>query len=178
MAGCEAMKAITLWNPWAYFVWLAGHPDPEIAKLGKRIETRSWYTSYRGPLAIHSAKIGPAVGEELCEADPHFRAALKAAGIEFTGDIPLKALMPCGAVLCTCRMVDCLWIGNTHLREYYNRQKHGIKAPLPTGNELAFGDYTPGRYAWILEDIKQLPEPVPARGRQGLWGWEPEVQHG
>jgi hypothetical protein len=32
----------------------------------------------------------------------------------------------------------------------------------------------PGRYAWILEDIKPLPEPIPARGAQGLWNWEPE----
>lgn len=39
------MKAISLWNPWAYLVWLKGHPDPEIAKLGKGNETRSWYTS-------------------------------------------------------------------------------------------------------------------------------------
>lgn len=41
------------------------------------------------------------------------------------------------------------------------------------GREYVFGDYTPGRYAWILEDVKQLPEPIPAKGHQGLWNWEP-----
>lgn len=40
------MKAITLWQPWASLM------PPEI----KRIETRSWATSYRGPLAIHAGK--------------------------------------------------------------------------------------------------------------------------
>jgi hypothetical protein len=39
------MKALTLWQPWA---WLLFH--------GKDIENRSWRTHYRGPLAIHSAR--------------------------------------------------------------------------------------------------------------------------
>jgi hypothetical protein len=39
------MKAISLWNPWAYAV-----------PLGlKGVETRSWATNYRGPIAIHAA---------------------------------------------------------------------------------------------------------------------------
>lgn len=40
------MKAVSLWNPWA----------AAIAAGIKKIETRSWTTSYRGPLAIHAAK--------------------------------------------------------------------------------------------------------------------------
>lgn len=27
-----------------------------------------------------------------------------------------------------------------------------------TDQERAFGDYTPGRYAWLLADIRALPE--------------------
>lgn len=38
---------------------------------------------------------------------------------------------------------------------------------------LAFGDYTPGRWAWKIEDVELLPEPVPARGALGLWAWTP-----
>lgn len=40
------MKAITLHQPWASLM----------AAEIKRIETRSWGTSYRGPLAIHAGK--------------------------------------------------------------------------------------------------------------------------
>lgn len=178
------MKTITIWNPWAYFVWLAGHHDPEIAKLGKRIETRSWYTAYRGPLAIHAAKAIPSFAEELCETELYFKIALRGAGIKFIGDVPLKTLIPCGAVLCTCKLVDCLKVRTTRVvkrdgrptRVAFLEAKNSLKEV--TGRELAFGDYAPGRYAWILKDIKQLPEPVPARGRQNLWEWEPEVQHG
>jgi hypothetical protein len=177
------MKAITLWNPWAYFVWLAGHPDPEVAKLGKHNETRSWYTSYRGPLAIHAGKTIPAFAEELCETELYFKIALRGAGIKFTGDIPLKTLIPCGAVLCTCKLVGCLRVratriakrGGRPVRVAYLEAKNSLVEV--TGRELAFGDYAPGRYAWILEDIKPLPEPIPARGQQGLWNWEPEVSY-
>ena len=40
------MKAITVWQPWASLL-VSGR---------KRYETRSWATSYRGPIAIHAAK--------------------------------------------------------------------------------------------------------------------------
>lgn len=39
------MKAISMWQPWA---WAVFH--------GKDIENRSWKTKYRGPLFIHAAK--------------------------------------------------------------------------------------------------------------------------
>ncbi len=40
------MKALTLTQPWAHLV----------AVGAKRVETRSWPTPYRGPLAIHAAQ--------------------------------------------------------------------------------------------------------------------------
>ena len=42
--------------------------------------------------------------------------------------------------------------------------------PPPAGTwERAFGDYAPGRYAWVLADVLPLPRPVPWRGEQGLF---------
>lgn len=43
----EIIKVITVWQPWATL----------IALRVKRLETRSWATKYRGPLAIVS--VGP-----------------------------------------------------------------------------------------------------------------------
>ena len=40
------------------------------------------------------------------------------------------------------------------------------------GQELAFGNYTPGRYAWILEGVKPLADPIPAKGALSLWEWK------
>lgn len=38
--------------------------------------------------------------------------------------------------------------------------------------EKALGDYSLGRYAWELRNIKELPEPIKAKDQQGLWNWE------
>lgn len=40
-----------------------------------------------------------------------------------------------------------------------------------TDQEKRFGNYAVGRYGWVLEDIRALEIPVPARGAQGLWDW-------
>jgi hypothetical protein len=37
------------------------------------------------------------------------------------------------------------------------------------GNEYLFGDFTPGRYAWILNNIEILKKPIPAKGQLSLW---------
>lgn len=49
------MRAITLTQPWSSLV----------ARGQKKIETRSWQTSYRGPLAIHAAKGFPGYAKRL-----------------------------------------------------------------------------------------------------------------
>ena len=56
------MKVLTLTQPWATLVAIGA----------KHIETRSWATSYRGPLAIHAGKgLGPVGGmrglQRLCD---------------------------------------------------------------------------------------------------------------
>lgn len=50
----KSLPCISLWQPWA----------SALAIRSKRNETRSWATSYRGPIAIHAAKRAP-VGEML-----------------------------------------------------------------------------------------------------------------
>jgi hypothetical protein len=44
---------------------------------------------------------------------------------------------------------------------------------LFTDQEHAFGDYSAGRYAWLLADVQALPEPVPCKGARLLW--EPDT---
>lgn len=38
-------------------------------------------------------------------------------------------------------------------------------------DEFHLGDYSDGRYAWELTNVQQLPEPIPVKGKQGLWNW-------
>lgn len=177
------MKALTLTQPWATLVAIGA----------KRIETRSWSTTYRGPLAIHAAKgLGPVGGKkglgELCSREP-FCSVLNYWGKRHYAEHPgLEAMarnpfMPLGAIVATCTLVDvCPIVTPRHMGDpnYTSRGMYleilpdgrGSRDHDVTGNEFAFGDYTPGRYAWLLTDIKPLPEPIPAKGALGLWEWQ------
>ena len=66
--------------------------------------------------------------------------------------------MPRGYVVATCELVDC--------------ERIYADSYIPGKPEFMFGDYTIGRYMWKLEHVKILPEPIPAKGFQGLWDWK------
>jgi hypothetical protein len=139
------MKALTLTQPYATL----------IAISAKKIETRSWRTSYRGPLAIHAAKGFPRWAREFT-LEP---VCYDAARIFATPIGKIYAAYPLGCILATCRLVACT-LTSLAFEERLDAR------------ERAFGDYSPGRFAWILEDVEQLPEPIPATGALGLWEWE------
>lgn len=134
----------------------------------KRIETRVWATKYRGPLAIHAGKgLGPVGGKrgfaDLYSGEP-FRSALLEAmpdGIRFSF----------GAIVATCNLIACGEIKSDAIYDMGYSTQEAIWG-IPQGNELAFGDYTLGRYAWFLTDVKMLAEPIPTKGALGLWDWD------
>lgn len=138
------MKAISLWQPYACLV-AAGE---------KANETRSWPTSYRGPLAIHATKTMPPEAKYLCREEP-FRTVLARIPDQYG---PLVG----GAVLAVADLVDCRRID---IRFRAHVIAHGLV------NEMDFGDYTTGRYAWVLSGVRRFVQPYPARGKQGLWDW-------
>lgn len=117
----------------------------------KENETRSWATKYRGPIAIHAAMREVFDGLELIPV-PTALKIKEALRCEW-------ADMPRGAIVATGELVDCIRITPEFV------------ATL-SPDELALGDYTLGRYAWKLANVKRLPEPIPAKGKQGLWNWE------
>ena len=38
--------------------------------------------------------------------------------------------------------------------------------------ERLLGDYSPGRFAWVLQNPVMFKTPIPACGKQGWWNWE------
>lgn len=145
------MKALTFTQPWATLIAIGA----------KRIDTRSWGTDYRGPLAIHAAKnLGPVGGKrglvEQCDA-PAFEWAFRIHGPPYdnhTNPFPLGAIMAV-AVLANVRRIDMAL-------------RAEVLAQAITPNEIEFGDYSSGRYAWFLEDVQPC-EPVPCNGARSLW---------
>jgi activating signal cointegrator 1 len=138
------LKAISIQQPWASLIAIGA----------KRLETRSWNTSYRGLIAIHASKGFPGWAREKCGRKP-FSTALSRAGLE-PADLPL------GAVIAIGRLEDSITA---------TEAKNLIKAGRFRSDELAFGDLTRGQHAFILSHVRMLSEPVPATGTLGIWNW-------
>lgn len=133
------MKTLSLLQPWATLIAIGA----------KQIETRSWSTSYRGPVAIHASLSFPRDTRILCGESP-FCDVLRAAGIDLdTLDLPR------GVIVATATIETIV----------PTRQL----LTIPHEPERSFGDYAPGRFAWFLGNINPLVVPIPAKGKLGLW---------
>lgn len=152
------MKAITIWQPWASL----------LVRGEKLYETRSWATSYRGPIAIHAA--ARPVQQTI---DDLVRGVIFATVEDLIDDANADTLacidrlfpdpgeltqLPTGAIIGTALLVRCNAINEAFLSRLSEQ-------------ETDLGDFSPGRYAWEFEDMKLLAEPIPVKGMQGLWEW-------
>ncbi|HAE59348.1 MAG TPA: 2-oxoglutarate dehydrogenase E1 [Anaerolineae bacterium] len=148
------MKALTLTQPWATLVAIGA----------KQIETRSWNTSYRGPLAIHAAKGWPTSAKDICFEEP-FVSALEAANFMELDNLPR------GVIVATCELVHIKKIDELTPFPACSAFARRKGLWLLNAREHAFGDYSMGRYMWLLDNVVMLPEPVPAKGALSLWEW-------
>lgn len=142
------MKTITIKQPWATL----------IALKEKQFETRSWQTKHRGPIAIHAGK---SVDKGACIA---FAAILQKHGITSIKDLPI------GAVIATANLVDC----HNVIYDYGDNAKMDTGLKIG-GNEYDFGNYYVGSYAWELDSVQVLLNPVPAKGNLRLWEWDKKI---
>jgi hypothetical protein len=149
------MKAITMTQPWATL----------LAVGANRIETRSWPTNFRGPLAIHAALGFPPHAAALCRQSP-YAEALAAAGYHSAADLPRGKIISVGVLeeLLRCDQASAASV---------TRQSRA--GQLPPG-ELAFGDFSAGRFGFVMAAMRALPSPVPARGMLGLWTVPPAIE--
>ena len=147
------MKAITLLQPWASLV-AHGLQD---------VETRSWGPKYLRPnerLAIHAGKgiVDTRGLEDEVEA------------VEEIYGPDWNNLIERGVVLCTVR-----YRGAFRVTSVSNGEASGydlitrLTVSMPV---TRFGYWAPGRCIWLLSDVERLDEPVPARGRLGIWDWD------
>ena len=141
------MKGLSLTQPWATLVALGA----------KRYETRSWATRYRGLIAIHASQGLPGYAREVCTGTP-FLDVLLGAGYGHVNELPR------GAILAICRIARCVPVTVLDL-----------EVDKLSDDEIDFGDYTPGRYAWQLTDLHRLAVPIPCKGALGLWTVPPDI---
>ena len=146
-------KTLTIAQPWATLVAIGA----------KRIETRSWQTNYRGDIAIHAGKGLVASGGRsgligLCNT-MHFQQALHEGGFITHNHCDFDAMptakMEFGSIIAVAELHDIR--PTTEIADSISQQ------------ELAFGDYSPGRFAWMLRNVRVLGAPIQAKGALGLW---------
>ncbi|OBZ10535.1 2-oxoglutarate dehydrogenase E1 [Bacillus sp. FJAT-27264] len=123
-------------------------PWATLVALGeKNYETRSWRTAYRGELAIHA---GLKIDKAACGREP-FQSILAKHGYT-------EENLPTGVIIATGKLKECHDItGLNNVAQWMGE------------NERALGDYTEGRFAWELENVRPLVHHVPAKGRLGFW---------
>lgn len=119
-----------------------------IAAELKLVESKPRATKYRGEIAIHAGKF-------FNEASHHmfYKLAERYSGVArlYYGVNTLHF----GAIIATAELYDCIPAEQLTL----------------TDMERAFGDYSTGRYGWLLRNIKRLDAPVYCKGQLGLWNW-------
>jgi hypothetical protein len=153
----ESDFALTLTQPWATLIAIGA----------KRVETRGWRTPYRGRLGIHAAKgLGPIGGlyelRRLCHTPPFFDALKDHVPVDGSDDYGARIFvddLPRGVLLGFTELLDCV-------------PTTGMEAAALSDQERAFGDYSPGRWAWLLGDFEPLPEPEKLGGALSLWSIE------
>lgn len=123
-------------------------PWATLLALGeKKIETRSWSTKYRGEIYIHASKTVDkrACNEETC------KKVLNLHGYNSEN-------LPTGVIIAKCTIVDI-------------RKTEDVRNVI-SEHELTFGDYSPNRYGWLLDEIEELDTPILAKGKLGLWEYK------
>lgn len=188
----DRMRGITVRQPWASL----------IAGGVKTIETRSRRTSYRGPVAIHAAQaMKPFHGGcwHLTEyAHGHWH--LWSTRPERSLIAHRSAIVALAEVVDCLPIVENSFTKHDHQR-FILRDVGGLgrevlrlaeRAPEPGPgihsyafgcgasltadytDELRFGDYRTGRWGLLLDNVRPLAEPVPAKGQQAVPWYVPE----
>ena len=131
------MKVLSIKEPYATL----------IKEKVKKIETRSWKTSYRGELYIHASV--SKVTKENKELIPF----IKDKNYSY------------GQIICKVNLKDCIKM----TKEWIEKLKKD------NYQEYICGEYKEGRYAWILDDLEVLAYPIYSIGRLNIWDFNEEI---
>lgn len=131
------MKVLSIIEPYATL----------IKEEKKKIETRSWKTSYRGEIYIHASRTK--ISKENKKR------------LQFL-DLKKNYSSNFGKIICKCELVDCIYMTEEYIK---SMKENNIQ-------EYTYGIYEVGRYAWVLKNIEALDSPIEAKGQLGIWNYD------
>ena len=163
----ETIPCLSMRQPWASLMMICAPeierattslPEGRICLPAKSLETRSWKTPYRGPLLLHASK-------NIQDLLDLFYSQVFHEVLRGWGGFATPEAVPVGCLL-----------GLNRLEAIFRTEqitfKDGLRPSSDGGldrYEAAFGDYSPGRWAWHLPCPVPFAEPIPYRGRQSLF---------
>lgn len=194
------MRAISLWQPWSSLV------AERIKWVETRPKQHPWRSAIGQTIAIHAAIRKPemmTLGDWHC--DPRYRPEPMIPGepriwrsLTKPGDLfgsHESRPLPLGAVIATCRITGvvpmlgdcgtdmgqpthiCGTAGDTYLLLHRpDWDPLDGETEFDVSDQRPFGDFAPGRWAILLDQIVKLAEPIPCRGHQGLWSLLADVE--
>lgn len=113
----------------------------------KLVETRSWKTNYRGELYIHASSTK--ISKESRE-NKELMSLIDGNNLNY------------GKIIVKCELVDCIYMTEDFVK---NMKSNNYQ-------EYICGGYEVGRYAWILDNIEVLENPIEAKGSLGIWNYK------
>lgn len=131
------LPALTLWQPYADLPFEDAKPW--------ETRTKPYPAKYHGKLMVIIAAKAYAPSRAVSDA-------LHDLCMDVYGSGYNTALVR-SAALGTVRLTDC-------------RRTEDV-APTLSADELAAGDFSPGRWAWRWEEATRFAQPIPAKGSQG-----------
>lgn len=173
------MKAISLWQPWASLIACGAKP----------YETRDWAPPREligQVIAIHAAKKVDrdafAIAERVFYGPLHDR--LYATSSKASDSLMARfgeAMFPVGCVVCTARLDAAFRLGETATGTAVPAAhvvKRFTSRVMPYCFSVRYddyGDYSPGRWAWLLTDVQPMNPPIAMKGAQKFFdlpqGW-------
>jgi hypothetical protein len=180
----EALPVLSLYQPWASLVALGI----------KTIETRSWpapKTVIGRRIAIHAAKRNPVKlswhpdgmigrytvhqdgrGEPCYLLDSDWR---KFGNAQYPIDLPLGCIVATARLVASVPITDSAVQGEPTISLHAGQMGYGPTLWRDDGHacwsisdQIPYGDFTPGRWAWLFDGIEQVDPPVPFVGGQGF----------
>ena len=165
------MKAITV-----------PQPDASLTATGIRtsdVRTRPAPQSLVGQrIGIHSGK-APITHLDLAAWSDETRDAVRRLYPEIfdlDGELRISsvaAALPQGCVVATARLAD---VGQIITWAEYPGERLICRTPYGAKFDVVndgLSNYLLDRWVWLFADIESLPEPIPSRGRPGIWEWTP-----
>ena len=145
------MYAISLRQPWATLIALGI----------KTVDTKAWSppdSEVGRRIGIHASRL---MVNNRNQIDPEtWDTMVKIYGIEWNRELP-RGAMVATALLSGAHQVREIEDGRAVLAR--------TNRTVPTDPH---GDYSPGRWLWMLSDVMSINPPVEASGRGPIWIWK------